>query len=252
MMPGSTFELPLQSIVSAATNVTNPVSTDHITPGLHCMPNDSTHDAHDTASKFWTSESVANSSETGVEIMDESNTNNEEWNKARSRKRSHKTLSDFASSSGTVRKQPNVCEGLAVIFAATKPDQKLATLNSLRLSNALEKLCPECILQIRPNERLNVVAVDVRNGQTTRALLRCPELCGVSVRAYLSLEGPTLIGVMKNVDAELSYPETLENLRSDGRIARFPVRRARIGARPVTVTGSMTFCHEVADLAVLD
>ncbi|KAG0426899.1 hypothetical protein HPB47_026018 [Ixodes persulcatus] len=78
MMPGSTFELPQQSIESAATNVTNPVSTDHITPGQHCMPNDSTHDAHDTASKFWTSESVASSSQTGAEIMDESNTNNEE------------------------------------------------------------------------------------------------------------------------------------------------------------------------------
>ncbi|KAM7312818.1 uncharacterized protein ISCGN_009722 [Ixodes scapularis] len=226
MMPGSTIELPQQSIESAATNVTNPVSTDHITPGQHCMPNDSTHDAHDTASKFWTSESVANSSETGVEIMDESNTNNEEWNKARSRKRSHKTLSDSASSSGTVRKQPNVSEGLTVIFAATKPDQKLATLSSLRLSNALEKLCPECILQIRPNERLNVVAVDVRNGQTTRTLLKCPELCGVSVRAYQSLEGPTSIGVIKNVDAELSDPEILENLRSDGRIARSPEKAA--------------------------
>ncbi|XP_042150784.1 uncharacterized protein LOC121838540 [Ixodes scapularis] len=231
MMPGSTIELPQQSIESAATNVTNPVSTDHITPGQHCMPNDSTHDAHDTASKFWTSESVANSSETGVEIMDESNTNNEEWNKARSRKRSHKTLSDSASSSGTVRKQPNVSEGLTVIFAATKPDQKLATLSSLRLSNALEKLCPECILQIRPNERLNVVAVDVRNGQTTRTLLKCPELCGVSVRAYQSLEGPTSIGVIKNVDAELSDPEILENLRSDGRIAR--VRR--LGATGVVM-----------------
>ncbi|KAG0417072.1 hypothetical protein HPB47_005903 [Ixodes persulcatus] len=184
-----------QSIESAATNVTNPVSTDHITPGQHCMPNDSTHDAHDTASKFWTSASVANSSETGVEFMDESNTNNKEWNKAQSRKRSHKTLSDSASSSGTVRKQPNVCEGLTVIFAATKPDQKLATLSSLRLSNALEKLCPECILQIRPNERHNVVAVDVRNGQTTRTLLRYPEHCGVSVRAYQSLEGPASIAI---------------------------------------------------------
>ncbi|KAM7298786.1 uncharacterized protein ISCGN_019355 [Ixodes scapularis] len=223
MMPGSTIELPQQSIESAATNVTNPVSTDHITPGQHCMPNDSTHDAHDTASKFWASESVANSSETGVEIIDESNTNNEEWNKARSRKHSHKTLSESASSSETVRKQPNVSEGLTVIFVATKPDQKLATLSSLRLSNALEKLCPECILQIRPNERLNVVAFDVRNGQTTRTLLKCPKLCGVSVRAYQSLEGPTSIGVIKNVGAELSDPEILENLRSDGRIARTPI-----------------------------
>lgn len=53
--------------------------------------------------------------------------------------------------------------------------------------------------------------------------MKCTEICGVPVRPYQFLDGPTSIGVIKNVDLELSECEILENLQSDGRIAR--VRR---------------------------
>ncbi|KAG0421554.1 hypothetical protein HPB47_002560 [Ixodes persulcatus] len=49
-----------------------------------------------------------------------------------------------------------------------------------------EKMFPECILEIRLNNRLNLIAVDVRNGQTTRGLLRCTVLCGIKAKVQRS------------------------------------------------------------------
>ncbi|KAG0412943.1 hypothetical protein HPB47_009912 [Ixodes persulcatus] len=96
----------------------------------------------------------------------------------------------------------------------------IASLNSLRLSNTLAKTFPECILEIRYNSRLNLVAVDVRNGQTTRGLLRCTELCGIKVRAYEPLPRQCATGVIKDVDTTLTYEEITNNLRSpENRVA---------------------------------
>ncbi|KAG0418769.1 hypothetical protein HPB47_004605 [Ixodes persulcatus] len=71
---------------------------------------------------------------------------------------------------------------------------------------------PECILEIRYNSRLNLVAVDVRNGQTTRGLLRCTELCGIKVRAYEPLPRHCATGVIKDVDTTLTDEEITNNL----------------------------------------
>ncbi|KAG0429354.1 hypothetical protein HPB47_023759 [Ixodes persulcatus] len=80
--------------------------------------------------------------------------------------------------------------------------------------NSAEDITPECILEIRYNSRLNLVAVDVRNGQTTRGLLRCTELCGIKVRAYEPLPRHCATGVIKDVDTTLTDEEITNNLRS--------------------------------------
>ncbi|KAG0425460.1 hypothetical protein HPB47_027373 [Ixodes persulcatus] len=99
---------------------------------------------------------------------------------------------------------PKVTEGLIVIFVSTVEHQLIATLSSLKLSIALEQMCPECILEVRPNKRLNLIAVDTHNGQTTRTLLVCFELCGMKVRAYEPVPRHYAIGVITDVDTALS------------------------------------------------
>lgn len=73
-------------------------------------------------------------------------------------------------------------DSLTVVFLPASADQNITTLSSLKVSQALEMLCPEIILEIRPNTRINVIAVDTRNGQTSRALLSLTNLCGMTVK----------------------------------------------------------------------
>ncbi|KAG0412434.1 hypothetical protein HPB47_010445 [Ixodes persulcatus] len=88
-----------------------------------------------------------------------------------------------------------------------------------------EKMFPECIMEIRFNNRLNLIAVDVRNGQTTRGLLRCTVLCGIKVRAYEPLPRHCATGVIRDVDTTLTDEEIANNLRSPENRAK--VQRSR-------------------------
>ncbi|KAG0424617.1 hypothetical protein HPB47_028173 [Ixodes persulcatus] len=142
-----------------------------------------------------------------------------EWYPARApRKRRNKETSSQDSEKDAPR-----TESLTVIFVPTKEGDRISSLSSLKLTDGLDLLCPECIVQIRPNERLNLIAVDVRNGFTTRTLLKCTRLCGLPVKAYEGLAGPTVEGVIKNVDAALPEAKIAGRLQSDTEIAR--VRR---------------------------
>ncbi|KAG0435970.1 hypothetical protein HPB47_018217 [Ixodes persulcatus] len=137
------------------------------------------------------------------------------------RKKRKKNSPNSSPSAETVRSTAVVPEGLTVIFTPVEQDQVITSLSSLRLSNTLAKTFPECILEIRYNSRLNLVAVDVRNGQTTRGLLRCTELCGIKVRAYEPLPRQCATGVIKDVDTTLTDEEITNNLRSpENRVAR--------------------------------
>ncbi|KAG0430398.1 hypothetical protein HPB47_022728 [Ixodes persulcatus] len=98
-----------------------------------------------------------------------------------------------------------------VINSAEDVTPVITSLSSLRLSNTLAKTFPECIPEIRYNSRLNLVAVDVRNGQTTRGLLRCTELSGIKTLRT---------GVIKVVDTTLTDEEITNNLRTpENRVA---------------------------------
>ncbi|KAG0432767.1 hypothetical protein HPB47_020538 [Ixodes persulcatus] len=84
---------------------------------------------------------------------------------------------------------------------------------------------PECIMEIRFNNSLNLIAVDLRNGQTTRGLLRCTVLCGIKVRAYEPLPRHCATGVIRDVDTTLTDEEIANNLRSPENRAK--VQRSR-------------------------
>lgn len=154
------------------------------------------------------------------------------------RKKRKKNSPNSSPSAETVRSTAVVPEGLTVIFTPVEQDQVITSLSSLRLSNTLAKTFPECILEIRYNSRLNLVAVDVRNGQTTRGLLRCTELCGIKVRAYEPLPRQCATGVIKDVDNTLTDEEITNNLRSpENRVARLR-RLGKSSAIKISFCGS--------------
>ncbi|KAG0414421.1 hypothetical protein HPB47_008365 [Ixodes persulcatus] len=136
-----------------------------------------------------------------------------EWRRC-GRKRCRPKNSD---SSSDVPQQPKRQDNtsLTVIFVPVKEETRLSALNSLKVSEALEKLCQECIIQVRPNDRLNLIAVDVRNGQAAKTLLNTAMLCAVPVRAYSPLSGPSSYGVIQGVDAEITEDEIARNLRAE-------------------------------------
>ncbi|KAG0428856.1 hypothetical protein HPB47_024189 [Ixodes persulcatus] len=136
-----------------------------------------------------------------------------EWRRY-GRKRCRPKNSD---SSSDVPQQPKRQDNtsLTVIFVPVKEETRLSALNSLKVSEALEKLCQECIIQVRPNDRLNLIAVDVRNGQAAKTLINTAMLCAVPVRAYSPLSGPSSYGVIQGVDAEITEDEIARNLRAE-------------------------------------
>ncbi|KAG0441410.1 hypothetical protein HPB47_015955 [Ixodes persulcatus] len=175
--------------------------------------------AEDLAAGQHSNINVLNAEESQLCDM-ELNDDEEGWQTKGGKKRK-KTDSNSSKSTDTVTHSPKVTEGLTVIFVSTVENQLIAALSSLKLSSALEQMCPECILEVRPNKRLNLIAVDTRNGQTTRTLLACSELCGMKVRAYEPVSRHYAVGVITDVDPSLSEVEIEQNVRSpEGRVAR--------------------------------
>ncbi|CAN7939439.1 unnamed protein product, partial [Ixodes hexagonus] len=157
--------------------------------------------------------------------MDSEDNASGKWHPVKSTRKRQRQKQGSSTSSSTVHLSrqgttSRSTESLTVIFTSNKPDQIITTLGSLKISTALEKLCPECIIEVRVNDRLNLIAVDTRNGQTTRALLNCTSICGLKVTAYEPLSRSTAIGVIRDVDSNLSDAEITENIRSTVRIIR--------------------------------
>lgn len=161
--------------------------------------------------------------------MDAEDNASGKWHTVKSTRKRQKQGSSTSSSTvhlsgnGTASRST---ESLTVIFTSNKPDQIITTLGSLKISQALEKLCPECIIEVRVNDRLNVIAVDTRNGQTTRTLLNCTSICGLKVTAYEPSSRSAAVGVIRDVETNLSDAEITENIRSTVRITRL----RRLGA----------------------
>lgn len=108
--------------------------------------------------------------------------------------------------------KPN--DTLTVVITPALPDHKVRGLSRLQVSQALENLWLECIVEVRYKAKLNVIVVDTRNGQTTRSLISCTELCGMTVRVYGPLPRPFVPGIIRGVDLDLSDQSIADHLRS--------------------------------------
>lgn len=71
------------------------------------------------------------------------------------------------------------------------------------------------VLEVRPNTRLNLIALDTKNMVSMKSLLKVNVLLGISVRAYEPRSPSTPVGVIRRMDLQLSEPDIQSQMRSD-------------------------------------
>ncbi|KAG0424056.1 hypothetical protein HPB47_000188 [Ixodes persulcatus] len=149
---------------------------------------------------------------------------------------------NIAPSSETIIQSKAIEEGLTVVFAPADTETLITSLSSVKLSRALQNSCPEGIHEVRSNSRLNVIAVDTRNGEATKTLLNLKALCGIPVMSYSPLAGTTVNEIIQDVDKELSNEEITSHLRSNIKVGA--VRRlGKSSTVKVTFRGKILPTH---------
>ncbi|KAG0445453.1 hypothetical protein HPB47_014932 [Ixodes persulcatus] len=118
------------------------------------------------------------------------------------------------SSEKTIITQTEPTVGLVVLFTPVDGDVRIDSINSVRLTSTLETLVPSCVIEVRYNRRKNLLAIDTRNGQTTRTLLGQTTLCGMKVRAFEPRGKASSVGIVRDIDSTLSDSTILGVLRS--------------------------------------
>lgn len=127
------------------------------------------------------------------------------------------------SSQSTIISQP--IPNLTVIVKPTDPTNFVTNLNPLVLKKKLEDVAPDSIIQIRPNYRLNLLALDTRNVESTKALLRLKSLGAVQVMTYEPPPPSAYVGVIRGLSTEIADPELCAALREKAPVIQ--VRRLR-------------------------
>ncbi|CAN7939368.1 unnamed protein product [Ixodes hexagonus] len=131
---------------------------------------------------------------------------------SRKRPRQRKTSGD--SQDEQQQQLPTNKTGLTVIFILADPNINITRLNSTKLTKALEEKCEDCIVLIRPNTRLNLIAVDTRNIEAMRSLLAVTSLCKLQVRAYEPGPRSAAVGVIRGVDQDITDTQLKTELRA--------------------------------------
>ncbi|KAG0410284.1 hypothetical protein HPB47_012601 [Ixodes persulcatus] len=180
------------------------------------------------------------SSTTDINYMEHDDDTGGPYQEVRSRKRTQRNNSNCSSE--TIIQSKAIEEGLTVVFAPADTETLITSLCSVKLSRALENSCPEGIHEVGFNSRLNVIAVDTRNGEATKTLLNLKALCGIPVMSYSPLAGTTVNGIIQDVDKELSNEEITSHLRSNIKVGA--VRRlGKSSTVKVTFRGKILPTH---------
>ncbi|KAL1416289.1 hypothetical protein MTO96_006320 [Rhipicephalus appendiculatus] len=111
---------------------------------------------------------------------------------------------------------------LTIIFKPKNPVQVITRFNPLALKAAFEEAAPDGVLPVRPNERLNLLAVDTRHEDASERLLKISSIAGVLVQAYEPRPSNCGVGVIKRVPVDLDQADILAAL-----LQRAPVRSVR-------------------------
>lgn len=112
--------------------------------------------------------------------------------------------------------------GLTVILKPNDPTKIITRFNPLMLKASFELVAPDGVLQLRPNYRLNLLAVDTRNVDATACLLKITSIMGIPVEAYEPRPNNCAAGVIRGVPVEISDAEIKVNL-----LHRTPVKTVR-------------------------
>lgn len=148
-----------------------------------------------------------------------------------------------SGSSDETMHPPRSSHGLVVIFQPTDPKILVKTFNAIKLTNALEANCPDGIINIRPNLRLNLLAVDTRNNETTSTLLRITQLCGVPVKVYEPRLPNMAVGVIHGIPLDITEKQLLDALSSTTDFVR--VRRLGLSESIALTFASQTLPADV-------
>nr|XP_050050996.1 uncharacterized protein LOC126547162 [Dermacentor andersoni] len=82
-------------------------------------------------------------------------------------------------------------------------EQVITRFSPLTMKTAFEAVAPDGALQVRPNERLNLLAVDARNAEASERLLKISSIAEIHVRTYEPRPSNCGVGVMKEVPVDL-------------------------------------------------
>ncbi|KAG0438084.1 hypothetical protein HPB47_017153 [Ixodes persulcatus] len=91
-----------------------------------------------------------------------------------------------------------------VIFKPQDPTKLIAKLNPLTLSQELDSITPNGVIQIRPNYRLNLLAIDMRDNSSMKTILTLTILLGIKFQTYEAHPRSSAVGIIRDVDKDIT------------------------------------------------
>ncbi|KAH6919404.1 hypothetical protein HPB50_029608 [Hyalomma asiaticum] len=111
---------------------------------------------------------------------------------------------------------------LTVIFKPQNPEHVITRFNPLRLKAAFQAVAPDGVLQVRPKERLNLLAADTRSVEASERLLKVTNIGEIALQAYEPLPNNCGVRVIKGVPVDLDQQDIFSAL-----LQRAPVKSVR-------------------------
>lgn len=150
------------------------------------------------------------------------------FTECRRKKKRHRSGASDSSQNTIVSVVPSL-HSLTVILKPTDSTKLVKKLNPIKLSQYLESIAPDGVIEIRPNQRLNLLALDTRNRESTKALLGVTSICGIPVQAYQPRCLDTAVGVIRGLPSDMSDDEILDATRGSAQA----VKARRLGTSEV-------------------
>ncbi|KAH6946552.1 hypothetical protein HPB50_013904 [Hyalomma asiaticum] len=88
---------------------------------------------------------------------------------------------------------------LTVIFKPQNPEHVITRFNPLRLKAAFAAVAPDGVLQVRPNERLNLLAVNTCSVEASERLLNVTNIGQIALQTYEPRPNNCGVGVISRV-----------------------------------------------------
>ncbi|KAG0436142.1 hypothetical protein HPB47_018124 [Ixodes persulcatus] len=95
-------------------------------------------------------------------------------------------------------------ENRTVIVKPQDPTKLIAKLNPLTLSQELDSITPNGVIQIRPNYRLNLLAIDMRDNSSMKTILTLTILLGIKVQTYEAHPRSSAVGIIRDVYKDIT------------------------------------------------
>ncbi|KAG0436627.1 hypothetical protein HPB47_017855 [Ixodes persulcatus] len=95
-------------------------------------------------------------------------------------------------------------ENRTVIVKPQDPTKLISKLNPLTLSQELDSITPNGVIQIRPNYRLNLLAIDMRDNSFMKTILTLTILLGIKVQTYEAHPRSSAVGIIRDVDKDIT------------------------------------------------